>query len=160
MSLTHNSLGSVSDGGAQVRPLHTPASNPFQTAIRFRLREAQPVALPVTRCSCGHALDEAATQYIHCRGAPGVGGGNFFTSIHDAMLVQSAGRVQRQLMQQARAGAATSKTRANRIAKNVDAVRPRLVPCCKMLCVHTSGTQGSRLAAGGVNTINYREMWV
>jgi hypothetical protein len=58
----------------------------FQTAVRFRLREAQPVAWPVTRCSCGHALDEAATHYIHRRGAPGVGGGNFFTSVEDAML--------------------------------------------------------------------------
>jgi hypothetical protein len=46
--------------------------------------------LPVTRCSCGHALDEAATHYIHCRGAPGVGGGNFFTSVHDAMLREVA----------------------------------------------------------------------
>jgi hypothetical protein len=58
----------------------------LQTAVRLRLREAQLVALPVTRSSCGHALDEAATHYIHCRGAPGVGEGNFFTSIHDAML--------------------------------------------------------------------------
>jgi hypothetical protein len=48
------------------------------------------VALPVTRCSCGHALDEAAMHYIHCRGAPGVSGGNFFTSIHDAMLREVA----------------------------------------------------------------------
>jgi hypothetical protein len=29
-------------------------------------------------------------HYIHCRGAPGVGGGNFFTSIHDAMLREVA----------------------------------------------------------------------
>jgi hypothetical protein len=33
---------------------------------------------------------ESATHYIHCRGAPGVGGGNFFTSIHDAMLREVA----------------------------------------------------------------------
>jgi hypothetical protein len=35
-------------------------------------------------------LGEAATHYIHCCGAPGVGGGNFFTSIHDAMLREVA----------------------------------------------------------------------
>ena len=78
----------------------------------------------------------------------------------EEMWLGPVGRQSPELVQQARAGAATSITRTNWIAKNVDAVRPRLVPCCKMLCVHTSGTQGSRLAAGGVNTINYREMWV
>ena len=67
-----------------------PPHCPHRFRFRFRLREAQPVVLPVTRCSCGHALDEAATHYIHCRGAPRVGGGNFFTSIHDAMLREVA----------------------------------------------------------------------
>jgi hypothetical protein len=71
------------------------------------------------------------------------------------MWLSLVGRQCSELMQQARAGAATSKTRANRIAKKVDAVRPRLVPkCC--VCILAE----RRLAAGGVNTINYREMWV
>jgi hypothetical protein len=90
MSITHNSLGGQFLMAVPKSALFTLPPAIFQTAVRFRLREAQPVALPVTRCSCGHALDEAATHYIHCRGAPGVGGGNFFTSIHDAMLREVA----------------------------------------------------------------------
>jgi hypothetical protein len=44
----------------------------------------------VTRYSCGHALDEAALHYIQCRPPPSVGGGNLFTSVHDAMLREVA----------------------------------------------------------------------
>jgi hypothetical protein len=86
MSLTHDSLGGQFLMAVPKSFLFTLPPAIFQTAVRFRLREAHPVASPVARCSCGHALDEAATHYIHYRGAPGVGGGNFFTSIHDAML--------------------------------------------------------------------------
>jgi hypothetical protein len=85
MSITHNSLS-----GQFLMAVPKSALFTGNLPVRLRLREAQPVVLPVTRCNCGHALDEAATHYIHCRGAPGVGGGNFFTSVHDAMLREVA----------------------------------------------------------------------
>jgi hypothetical protein len=89
MSLTHNSLGGQFLMAVPKSAFTLPSAI-LRTAVRFRLREAQPVALRVTCCSYGHALDEAATHYIQCRGAPAVGGGNFFISIHDTMLREVA----------------------------------------------------------------------
>ena len=36
--------------------------------------------------SCGTRLDEPATHYVHCRGGAGAGGGNYYSSLHDAMV--------------------------------------------------------------------------
>eukprot|EP00976_Prorocentrum_cordatum_P008844 176265-Prorocentrum_minimum.AAC.1 len=50
----------------------------FQTAVRHRLRQPQPVALPIRVCGgCGAEIDVEATHYVHCRGGGGVGGGNY-----------------------------------------------------------------------------------
>jgi hypothetical protein len=87
MSISHHSLGGQFLMAVPKFALFTLTPAIFQTAVRFRLRETQPVALPVRACGgCGLQLDDEACHYIHCRGGSGIGGGNYFTSVHDAML--------------------------------------------------------------------------
>jgi hypothetical protein len=87
MSITHRSLGGQFLMALPKNALFTLTPPVFQAAVRFHLRETQPVVLPLTSCgSCGRPLDDAASHYIHCRGGSGVGGGNYFSSVHDAML--------------------------------------------------------------------------
>ena len=87
MSVTHHSLGGQFLMSIPKSALFTLEPNIFQTAVRFHLREVQPVVLPVSACgSCGRPMDAQACHYVHCRGGVGVGGGNYFSSVHDALL--------------------------------------------------------------------------
>eukprot|EP00959_Pyramimonas_sp_CCMP1952_P173477 3625366-Pyramimonas_sp.AAC.1 len=46
----------------------------FLTAVRYRLREVQPVVQAVPICGgCGNAVDQQATHYVCCNGVAGRG---------------------------------------------------------------------------------------
>ena len=57
----------------------------FQTALRYRLREAQPAAVSIPMCGgCGGIMDPEATHYVCCHGVSGRG--NHVTAMHHAMV--------------------------------------------------------------------------
>ena len=57
----------------------------FQTAVRYRLREAQPVVQAVPICGgCGGDVDPEATHYVRCRGVSG--GGGQMTALHHSLV--------------------------------------------------------------------------
>ena len=62
----------------------------FQTAVRYRLREVQPVVQAVPICGgCGSAVDQQATHYVCCSGV--TGRGNHPMALHHALVWQLAG---------------------------------------------------------------------
>jgi hypothetical protein len=84
LSVSHDSVGGQFLMAVPRSHLFKLGPAVFQTALRFRLRESQPVALSVRACGgCGAELDDTATHYVHCRGGSGRGGGNFRTSLHN-----------------------------------------------------------------------------
>ena len=57
----------------------------FQTAVRYRLREVQPVVQTVPMCGgCGRDVDPEATHYVCCHGVSGRG--NHTTALHHSLV--------------------------------------------------------------------------
>jgi len=57
----------------------------FQAAVRYRLREPQPVALSVPMCGgCGAEVDPEATHYVSCHGVSGRG--NHVAAMHHVVV--------------------------------------------------------------------------
>lgn len=92
LAVSHHSVGGQFLLAVPRNHLFTLTVAVFQTAMRHRLRETQPVALSVRRCGgCNAELDDTATHYVHCRGASGRGGGNYRTALHNTVQGVLAG---------------------------------------------------------------------
>ena len=85
-SLAHNSIASQYLLAIPRLAIFKMSAAQFVVALRHHLREPQPVALSVRNCGdCGAVMDDEASHYIHCRGGQGVGGGNWYTTLHVAV---------------------------------------------------------------------------